>query len=574
MSNADLGVLLATLGLTIWVGIRAGRHSRGSFNSFFLGGKSFGWGLAGVSMVATTFAVDTPLAVTEWIYESGISGNWKWWNFVMGGMLTALFFASMWYRSGVKTENELISIRYSGKKATLLRVIKSTYLGLFVNLIIMSWVNVAFITILQIYFDLKPEYATLSVFLMMGGIALYTFYTGLRGVVVADNVQFLIAMAGCIVLAIFAVNSQEIGGLSGLTSKLPEQTLAFLPTLSSSDGTWLSDSGITFLIFMSFIWWATWYPGNEPGGGGYVAQRLLSTKSERDAGLSVFLFQLLNIILRPWPWILVALCAVVLYPNAGREGYVLVMQSYLPSGFQGLMLAAFFSAYMSTISTHLNWGSSYLVNDVLPQIKSHVPDKQKVLIGRYIIVFFMIATALITPLIPSISGAWVFLMECGAGLGSVLLLRWFWWRINAWSEITATITPFIVKMGILLYDTYTGANTSVNISFFITFSITTIAWVGVTLKTPPEPPQTLQSFFNAVKPLVGWKTYRGNQKSATRKTIWLGITWLSSVIMSYALLFTIGSILLKPWYYSLILGFIASISALSFYYFGKKSSFI
>ncbi|MCK9480884.1 MAG: Na+:solute symporter [Bacteroidia bacterium] len=556
---------------TIGIGILYGRGSGKNYDSFFLGGKNMGWLAAGISMVATTFAVDTPLAVTEMVSSYGIAGNWQWWNFVIGGMLTAFFFAKLWYRSGVKTEAELIELRYSGKNAKGLRIFKSAFLGLFINVFIMGWVNLAFVSILKVFFDVDDSQALLISFILMGLIAIYSTYVGLKGVIISDNFQFITAMIGCIVLAFVVVQSPEIGGLAGLREKIPAETLAFFPDFSKQNNN-PSLPLLSFITFLGFAWWATWYPGNEPGGGGYVAQRILSTKSQKDAGLSVFIFQLLNLCLRPWPWIIVALCAYILYPGSGKEGYVMAMKDYMPAGMKGLMLAAFFSAYMSTISTHLNWGSGYLVNDVLPALKKNISEKQKVSYGKLIILFFMIASSIITLFMDSIAGAWIFLMECGAGLGTVLILRWFWHRINVWSEITATFSPFVVMIVITVLNRTAGFNILFPNTFFITFCFTTIAWLIVTFITKPEDTGTLQNFFEKVQPPLGWKKFR-TEKNNNATFYYLVISWVSAVIMSYSFLFTIGSLMLKTAQETIVYALILFISTTCLVVFGRKAFF-
>ena len=575
MNNWDWMFLVLLFGSTLLLGIYGGRGSSKNFKSYFLGGKNLKWYVAGISMVATTFAVDTPLAITEMVYKYGISGNWQWWNMTAGGLLTAIFFAKLWYRSGVNTEAELIELRYSGTPAKYLRIFKSIYLGLFINVLIMGWVNLAFVNILEIFFELSKGEAILWAFITMIFVAIYSTFSGLRGVILADNLQFIVAMAGCILLAIFVINSDKIGGLSGLQAKVNQAQKSFFPQIGNN-----SEENIyvlplySFLTFFVFSWWATWYPGNEPGGGGYVAQRILSTKDEKNAGLSAFLFQILNLGIRPWPWIIVALAAVYLYPGQAKHGYILAMRDFLPSGFKGIMLAAFLSAYMSTISTHLNWGSSYLVNDILPLVKKNSSDKNKILFGKICIAFFIFLSGILTFFMESISGAWLFLMECGAGLGTVLIFRWFWWRINAWSEITATVFPFI-SIGVIYTLNYLGlTNILFPYSFLITFLSTTIAWLLVTFFTKPEPIPTLHNFYNQAKPYNKWPKFITDNRHYQPKTIAnLSLIWGFSVIMTYSFLFLIGAILLKPIAEQLLYALIFIISTIGLWLFGKKTFF-
>ncbi len=444
------------IGLYFFVALIIGLRYRGigsrSLTDYFLGGRKMPWFVAGVSMVATTFAADTPLAVTELVAQNGISGNWLWWNMLLGGMLTTFFFARLWRRSGVLTEVELIELRYSGIQAAFLRGFKSVYLGLFMNVLIMGWVNLALMSILKVLFDIPDDQLLFYALGAMAITAVYSSISGLWGVAVTDVVQFVIAMTGCIILAIIVINSPEIGGISGLKSNLPPWALNFFPSISDftpgDAATGLTITAGTFLAFIGFQWWASWYPGAEPGGGGYVAQRMMSTKNERDSVYATLLFQIAHYCLRPWPWILVGLASLVLYPELGanekRLGFVMAMKDFLPAGLMGLLLVAFLAAYMSTISTQLNWGASYLVNDFyLRFFEPGASQKKLIKVSRIVTFLLMIIAVFATSQMNSISGVWQFIIECGAGLGLVLILRWYWWRINAWSEITATIAPFI-----------------------------------------------------------------------------------------------------------------------------------
>jgi SSS family solute:Na+ symporter len=570
----DWTLLILAVSATIGIGLYYGRGSGKDFDSFFLGGRNLTWFVSGLSMVATTFAVDTPLSVTEMVASNGISGNWQWWNFVIGGMLTSLFFARMWYLSGVKTEAELISLRYSGKAARLLRIFKSAYLGLFINIFIMAWVNLAFISILEVFFAIDKGTAMLVSFFLMGLIAVYSNLAGLKGVVITDNFQFLLAMLGSVLLAVLTLQSDKIGGLEGLKNQLPESAIAFFPDFSHQDPLSMFQSLplSSFIVFIGFTWWATWYPGNEPGGGGYIAQRILSTRSAKDASASVFFFQLLNLGVRPWPWIIVALCSLILYPGAGKEGYVMAMKDHLPIGVKGLMLAAFFSAYMSTISTHMNWGAGIVVNDVLPSIlKNNTPQKQ-VFAGRVLVFVFMLFSSITSLYMESIKGAWQFMIECGAGLGSVLLLRWFWSRITVWSEIVATLAPILAYLILTLYNYYTQSEQDFATRFLLLFIFTTAAWLIATFVSKPEKEETLLNFYTRTQVPIGWRRFRGAKKP-NPSFLYIVITWLFAVILSYGLLFTVGSALLKPLTDTFMWGFVTLISAGGVYYFGKKSVF-
>ena len=416
LSTFDTVVLIALLVLTISVGLYFGRSKKKSLSEYFLGGRNLPWYIAGISMIATTFAADTPLAVTELVGQYGISGNWLWWNLLAGGMLTTVFFARLWRRSGLSTEVEFIEFRYSGRPAAILRGFKSIYLGAFMNVLIMGWVNVAMITLLQGFFGISEQQAFLWTGVALLGVIVYVSISGLKGVVYTDVFQFILAMAGSITLAIYVLRAPEIGGLEGLRNALPDETFSFLPEVvnGESSGQTYQIGLASFLAFFGMVWWTSWYPGAEPGGGGYSAQRMLSTKDERDSFLASALFQIGHYAIRPWPWIIVALSAIVLYSNSGelsgntpdfityecmtgqadcepltamqqveyqewlaqwepmygdrlaealkyqhdyRFGYIFIMRDFLPKGVLGMLLASLFAAYMSTMSTQLNWGT-------------------------------------------------------------------------------------------------------------------------------------------------------------------------------------------------------------------------
>jgi solute:Na+ symporter, SSS family len=539
---------------------RAGK----SLGEFFLGGRSLPWYLAGISMVATTFAADTPLAVTELVVQKGISGNWLWWNMCIGGMLTTFFFARLWRRANVLTEVEFITLRYTGPAARFLRGFKAVYLGLLMNVLVMGWVNLAMMSLLKLFFDLDDVHAFWYTAAAMAIVAAYSSLGGFMSVAVTDAFQFVLAMSGCIVLAILVLNSEKIGGIDGLKEKLgPDNSVwNMLPSIGGEGGG-VKTFSITFASFFAYIglqWWASWYPGGEPGGGGYVAQRMMSVKTERDSVLATLFFQVAHFCLRPWPWIIVALCAIVLYPNLpaseARLGYVYAMRDFLPIGLRGMMLVAFLAAYMSTISTQLNWGASYIVNDLfVPARKKQNPkdadatakeDKTLILISRLVTIVLMVVAMAVSSKIKSISAVWEFMVECGAGLGMVLILRWFWWRINVWSEIAATVTPFIVyailKFGI---DPAAAAAQYPN-SYFITIGVTTIVWLLVTFLTKPEPMDHLVRYHRQVRPGGWWAPVSAVSGIIVRANTWpLVMAWLSSVGMTYGMLFAIGQLIFK-----------------------------
>lgn len=557
----DWLVILVFMLLFLGVGLYYGRHSGSGISSFFLGGRNLPWYIAGLSMVATTFAADTPLAVAELVAFEGISKNWLWWSFLTGGLFTSFFFAQLWRRAEILTELEFIQFRYSGKQAKFLRLFKAVYLGFFMNTLIIAWVNLAMLTLITIFFDISVNKALAVVAFLMLLSFLYSAKSGLKGIAIADAVQFSIAMIGCFILAYLVVSSNEIGGIQGLKQKLPNSYFEYFPSLSSSNN--LSNFTLALGAFLAFIgvqWWASWYPGQEPGGGGYVAQRMMSAKDEKSALFATLFFQVAHYCIRPWPWIIVGLCAVALYnPNFStdgnnllnaaymenpRLGFVYIMRDFLPIGLKGLLLVAFIAAYMSTISTQLNWGSSYLVNDFWQQLKPQSELKQ-VTTARVFTLVIAIAGVFVTTLIESISGVWEFILECGAGLGLVLILRWFWWRINAWSEITATIAPFV---GYMIGHWYLAPNFGESFTehkgpYLFTVAFTSICWLLVTYLTKPDSDAVLSNFYQKIKPAGFWgKWQTKNAESIVKHQF---IAWITAVISVYALLFFIGDVIFQ-----------------------------
>ena len=602
LSAFDIIVLISLLILTISVGLYFGRSKKKSLSEYFLGGRNLPWYIAGISMIATTFAADTPLAVTELVGQYGISGNWLWWNLLAGGMLTTVFFARLWRRSGLSTEVEFIEFRYSGRPAAILRGFKSIYLGAFMNVLIMGWVNVAMITLLQGFFGISEQQAFLWTGTALLGVIVYVSISGLKGVVYTDVFQFVLAMAGSITLAVYVLQAPEIGGLEGLKNALPEETFSFLPEVGGTEESGKSyQIGIaSFLAFFGMIWWTSWYPGAEPGGGGYNAQRMLSTKNERDSFLASALFQIGHYAIRPWPWIIVALSAIVLYGNGGnlkeetpdfityeyligqgdseplteveqleykewlaqwepiykdrlpealkyqrdyRFGYIFIMRDFLPKGVLGMLLASLFAAYMSTMSTQLNWGTSYLVNDFyLRFVSPNAKRKTSLQISRLLTILLAIAGLFVTYLMESISDVWEFIMECGAGLGLVLILRWYWWRINAWAEITATLAPFIAY-AIAHYGLFWVFPNS----FFFTVAFTTLAWIITMYITSPESHATLVEFYQTIRPGGAWKPVawkvEKNEAIKPPSSIRLLVYWLLGIAVVYGALFGVGALL-------------------------------
>ena len=559
---SDWLLMTAFLSLSFYLNYSRRAQSQAGMADYLLGGRSLPWWLAGLSMVATTFAADTPLAVTELVATKGVAGNWLWWSAMAGGMLTVFVFAKLWQRSGVLTEAAFVELRYSGRAAAFLRGFKAVYLGLFMNILIIAWVNLAFMSLLQVFLGLGywPALATTGGLMLL--TAGFTAMGGLRGVAMTDAFQFVLAMLGCILLAYLVLDSPQIGGLSGLVEGIKAKDpslLNLLPDWSSAGSAEQLGLGLgAFLTYMTVQWWASWYPGAEPGGGGYVAQRLMSTGSPRSAVYAGLLFQMAHYTLRPWPWIIVGLAAVLLYPDLEdpKLGYVYAMRDFLPPGLQGLLFVAFMAAYMSTISTQLNWGAGYLVHDLYRRFfRPAETERHYVQRTQGFTLVLMVLGLGLTTLIQSISGVWAFLMQCGAGLGLVLILRWFWWRINAQAEIAATLAPFPLTLLFWYLDTPFPA------AFLYTVLGTTLSWLLVMYLYPPSSEACLQTFFERVH----GKTYSQNQapRMLDRPLLLDLLAWLSALCLAYALLLGLGYFLLgfqTQAQYSLIIGLVGLLS--------------
>ena len=550
LSYLDIAIIGAFLSISLVIGISYAKKASGGLEHFYLGGRSFPWWLAGLSMVATTFAADTPLAITELVAKNGISGNWLWWNMMAGGMLTTFFFAKLWWRSGILTDVELVELRYGGKPASFLRGMKAIYLGVFMNTLIIGWVNKALEAILVAFFGLTPDQAFLALAGMMIFTMFWTSLSGLYGVAITDTIQFGIAMTGCVILAYIVLDVPAVGGVAGLRRQLPPETFDFFPNVGGGAGTGTTMAlGVgSFFAYIGVQWWSSWYPGAEPGGGGYVAQRIMSSKSQRDATFSALLFQVMHFCVRPWPWILVALSSLILYPGLAepKMGYVYAMRDYLPTGFKGLLLATFLAAYMSTISSQLNWGSSYLINDLYLRFINPTSDvKKQIRFSRVGTVVLALFGLIVIRFMDSISGVWSFMLEAGAGIGLVLILRWYWWRINAWSEIVATIAPLVVYGLIKLFGSQMGTLGVFPGSFFLIVTCTTISWLVATFITKPEPNAVLERFYKQVVPETGWRPVRLRLGMAETHAGfgYRLVCWLSAVVLGYSILFLSGYLL-------------------------------
>ena len=552
----DWFVIALYFAFNIAIGLYYKARAGTNVSEFFLSGRNVPWWLAGTSMVATTFAADTPLVVTGLVAKGGIAGNWLWWNMVAGNMLTVFFYARLWRRSGVMTDIEFSEIRYGGKPAAFLRGFRALYLGIPINCIILGWVNLAMVKILQAVLGVNRLQALLIV---LGLIALTSFIStlaGLWGVLVTDLFQFVIKMGMVIALAVFAVGA--VGGMSGLKAKLlaadalrTAQTgahgsvLSFIPDLNSI---WMPM--ITFFVYVGMNWWATWYPGAEPGGGGYVAQRMFSAKDEKNSLLATLWFNIAHFAIRPWPWILVALVALVLYPGLAdpETGYLKVMVNYLPPYLRGLMVAAFAAAYMSTIATQLNWGASYIVNDFYRRfLKKEADERHYVTASQWATVLITIVSIVFTFYMSSIAALWKLLLITGAGTGTVLLLRWYWWRINAWSEVSAMASAFVVSVALNLLGFNSDEPRDFAYMMLITVGVTTVVWLAATFLTRPESDSILVAFYRRTRPaLAGWRPVaRMAPEVEISGDAWYNLLdWISGCVMIYGLLFGVGKLLL------------------------------
>ena len=576
LTAIDWAIVAAYFLLSVGIGLYFTKRGGESLNEYFLSGRQVTWWLAGASMVATTFAADTPLVVTGFVYDHGVAGNWIWWNMLMSGMLTVFFFARLWRRAHVMTDVEFAEIRYSGKPAAVLRGFRALYLAIPINLIILGWVTKAMIKILTISLGLRDVSLlghTVSGEVIAVGICFvitvaYSAGAGMWAVLWTDLVQFVIKMSAVIVLAVYAVRA--VGGMGklkeGLTAHFgsADAALSVLPVKVTSSGieayTWMPL--LALFVFLSVQWWAAWYPGAEPGGGGYVAQRIFSAKTERDGVLATLFFNVAHYAIRPWPWIITGLCTILLYP-AGIEcaacvphdheaAYVQAFVDLLPTPWRGFMMAGFAAAYMSTVGTQLNWGASYLVNDFYKRFLNRTAtEKHYVAISRWATIFLFLLSAIVTHFIGTIGGAWVFLLALGSGTGLVLILRWYWWRINAWSEISAMVASFVVSTvaTLVLKDHFPGDNLRLNATvMLVTVAVSTVVWLGVTFATKPEPDRVLEAFYRRVRPggpgwaVVSERAGFGRESIPGGALAWTN--WIAGIVAVYSSLFGIGKLVL------------------------------
>lgn len=516
LSLFDWSIILAFFAFSLLIGLYAAKTAGKDTAEFFLSGRSMPWWLLGVSMVATTFSCDTPNLVTDIVRQNGVSGNWAWWAFLLTGMLTVFVYARLWQRSQVLTDLEFYEIRYSGKMAAFLRGFRAIYLGVFFNILVMATVSLAMIKIGAVML----QWSDVKTLLVVSSITvIYSMMGGLRGVMLTDFFQFIISMIGAIGGALILIKMPEVGGLDGLL-----QHPAVAPRLNILPDFNNTEALVTLLILpLAVQWWSVWYPGAEPGGGGYVAQRMLSARSEADSVGGTLLFNVAHYALRPWPWIIVALASLVIFPDLAsmRAAFPNVdpaiikhdfaypaMLSYLPAGFLGLVVASLIAAFMSTISTHLNWGSSYIVNDFYKRfVDPQAGERTLVLVGRIATLLLMVVACIFALLLSNALQAFNILLQIGAGTGLIFILRWFWWRINAYSEITAMVVSFLVALYFNFVHPHTGLPALSNAAQLVGgVLITTAAWVLVTFLTRPVDTATLVRFYRLVRPGgPGWQ---------------------------------------------------------------------
>ncbi len=552
-NTLDWTIVIVTIALCFIPPVMLARRAGTSTAEFFTSGQSAPWWLIGVSMVATTFSTDTPNLVTDLVRTGGVANNWQWWAFLLTGMMTVFFFARLWRRSGVLTDLEFYEIRYSGRPARLVRGFRAIYLGLVFNCFIMATVNLAAAKIANVVLG-WPMGQTLLICAVIN-IA-FAATSGLWGVLVVDFFQFGIAMAGAFAAAWFALAQPEVGGLSGLVAQLPAQTIALVPDF----GNW----GLTLSIFiipLTIQWWSVWYPGAEPGGGSYIAQRMLAARSERDALAGTLLFNVAHYALRSWPWIIVALASLVMFPTLesirvafpnvdprllGHDMAYPAMLKFLPHGFLGLMIAGMLAAYVSTIVTHLNWGASYLVHDFWRQfVRPGQDERHYVKMGRIMTVALMVIAGALTFVLETAQQSFQLLLSIGAGTGLLYLLRWFWWRINAWCEIAAMVASFTAALGFFIAYKQ-GVVMPAHVPLLATVAITTAAWVVTALVTEPTDRQKLVSFYRTVRPAgPGWAGIRAESglPPSPDSLPQAFLAWMLGCLTVYGALFGTGSFL-------------------------------
>ncbi len=585
LTLADWLVVAAYFAVNLLIGLYYRKKASASTSEFFVSGREVSWWLAGTSMVAATFAADTPLAVTGLVATQGIAGNWLWWSLLFSGMMTVFFFARMWRRAEIITDVELVELRYAGKAAAFLRGFRALYFGILMNCLIVGWVNLAMEKILVTVLGITRFQAILVIFGIIALTSFYTFISGLWGVLWTDLIQFVLKMTMVTVLAYYGVRA--VGGMGSMMTKLQAvdaarraseggsgSILSFVPGLNSA---WMPL--LTFCVYLGVNWWANWYPGAEPGGGGYVAQRIFSAKDEKNSLFATLWFNIAHYAIRPWPWIITALASVILYPTLKDKeiGYIKVWIDYLPAAWRGLMLAAFAAAYMSTIATQLNWGSSYIVNDFYRRfLVPRRDERHYVAMSKAATALLAVLGALVSLVMTSVAGAWQLLLGVGAGTGAVYLLRWYWWRINAWSEVsamtTAALTTVLLQIKVngepLIHFSGTPPDVFAKTLLF-TVCVTSVVWLVVTFLTHPEPDSKLVEFYRRVRPTpAGWKRIAAlaPEVPASHDGWYNTMDWLLGCLMVYMVLFGSGKILLGSIGTGILMLVVAAISGYLIYW--------
>ena len=580
----DWAIVAASLLICFVPALFFGRRAGKSTSEFFVSGRSVPWWLAGLSMVATTFSSDTPNLVTDIVRRQGVAGNWVWWAFTLTGMATVFFYARLWRRSGVMTDLEFYEIRYSGAAASVVRGFRSVYLGLFFNCMIMATVNLAACKIAGVLFGL-PRWQTLVLVGLLNVV--FAAHSGLWGVLVIDMIQFAVMMTAVIAAAYFAV--QHVGGLDVMIASVSAQTgpggIAYLDLLPDFTSHWDLALAV-FVMPIAVQWWAVWYPGAEPGGGSYIAQRMLASKSEKDSLGAVLFFNLAHYVLRPWPWILVALCSLIVYPELadiqrafpdldprllGHDIAYPAMLKFLPVGFIGLMVGGLIAATSSTILTHLNWGASYLVHDFYRRFVHRGADEQHyVRMGRVATVGLFACAAGMTYLLDTAKDTFDVILQVGAGTGLLYLARWFWWRVNAWCEVVAMVASFAVSL-VLLAVGRAGTPVSTHAGLLITIAVTTVCWVAMAYLGPQTERGTLDAFYRKVRPFgPGWRRVReeagipATEARTAGENIPLGLLgWVAGTSVIWSALFTVGNLLYGRTGYATALAAVFTVSGLA-----------
>jgi SSS family solute:Na+ symporter len=601
LNSIDWIVIAVYLVMNLLISLYYRRRSSGSTEEFFVSGRNVSWWLAGTSMVATTFAADTPLFVTGVVAKNGISGNWIWWSQCLSGMMTVFFFARYWRRAGILTDVEFVELRYEGKPAAFLRGFRAIYLGGLMNCLILGWVIKAMISITTVllgegiaqgrvleiglgghtlfrYTLGEPAHTGLliCVLLLVPFTGIYTFIGGLWGVLVTDLFQFILKMSMIIVLAWVAV--AKIGGMTLLKAQLlhvdnavrqaGQSTGSVTSLFPSFHLGWTTDAiwtlpVLTFVLYLGVQWWASWYPGAEPGGGGYVAQRMFSAKDEKNSLGATLWFNIANYAMRSWPWVVTGLVAVAVYSPLGglhpsaefaaepEKGYVMVLRDFLPPALRGLMVAAFLAAFMSTVGTQLNWGTSYFINDFYRRfVVRKGTEKHYVMVSKLFIVLLVILSGYTAAHITSIQSAWQLLLGMGAGTGGVLMLRWYWWRVNAWSEISAMVAAFVVSVSLRRVEFSGNGSVVFAKTALITTAATTIVWLATTFLTPPESDERLLKFYRRVHPTIqGWKRIAALAPDMPPVRDFRANTfdWIMGCTLVYCCMFGIGELVLEAW---------------------------